>query len=63
MSPKYNSLAIDETFREFDNDTSLDNSFEPELHVIVNARYGKTPTLLAASSDVQPVKGSITVSF
>jgi hypothetical protein len=62
VSPKYSSLAIDDTFRELDNDTSLENSYEPNLQVIVNVHYGKTPKL-AASSDVLAVKGRITVSF
>jgi hypothetical protein len=63
VSPKYSSLAIDDTFREFDNEVALENSYEPDLQVIVNVHYGKTPALTAASSDVVSVKGSITVSF
>ena len=63
MSPKHSSLAFDEAVKEFDRD--YDNAFEPELKVIVNANYIKTPRLLLASAqgDAIQVKGSITVSF
>lgn len=63
MSPKYSSLAIDDTFKEFDNDNALENSYEPNLQVIVNVHYGKTPAVPAASLDVMAIQGRITVSF
>ncbi len=63
MSPKYSSLAVDESFKEFDNETALEDSFEPHLEVIVNAHFGKIPSPSATSSDVLNVTGRITVSF
>lgn len=62
MSPKHSSLAYDETTKEFSG-SHFDNDFEPELSVIVNAYYSKTPMSLAASEDVIQIHGRITVSF
>lgn len=60
MSPKECSLAYDETVKEFEADI---DAFEPELKVIVNARYKNAPVAFAASHDVVEVMGRITVSF
>lgn len=62
MSPKHSSLAFDETVKEFDDNCYFDSGFEPELTVIVNANYSKTPSM-ATSLDVIQVNGRITVSF
>lgn len=62
MSPKQSSLAFDETVKEFEAG-HYGNDFEPELKVIVNARYMKSPAAFMTSQDVIEVNGRITVSF
>lgn len=62
MSPKYCSLAFDETVKEFE-ETHFKGSFEPELKVIVNAHYSRSSFSPMASDDVIQVNGRITVSF
>ena len=61
VSPKYSSLAIDETF---DSNNCLDD-FNPELTVIINAHYASSSFSPKTSprSDVTQVQGRITVSF
>ena len=61
MSPKYHSLALDDTLKGYSHN-DLYNNFEPELKVIVSAFYTKNPKSIA-SHDVITVKGAITVSF
>lgn len=59
MSVELNSLAYDEILKELDQ-----QPFEPDLRVIVNAQYLKSPhSPLASQTDVIQVKGRITVSF
>lgn len=62
VSPKQSSLAFDETVKEFES-CQYGVDFEPELKVIVNARYMKSPVSFVASQDVIEVNGRITVSF
>lgn len=62
MSPKYSSLAFDEALKEFDSHF-FDAGSEPNLKVIVNANYTKTPSLAASIQDAIQIRGSITVSF
>ena len=53
MSPKNSSLAFQETLKTHDPEQSIPIDFEPELRVIVNAKYSKTPldsSLLVMSS-------------
>jgi hypothetical protein len=65
VSHQYSSLAFDEALKEFDSQQHYDASFEPELTVLVNERYGKTSLSSATTplSNVLEVKGRITVSF
>lgn len=61
MSPKECSLAFEDTVKEFE-EFHNNGIIEPELTVIVNARYLKSSAHLA-SHDVIQVQGRITVSF
>lgn len=59
VSVEINSLAYDEALKELHQ-----QPFEPDLRVIVNAHYLKTPTCpMASEADVIQVRGRITVSF
>ena len=64
MSPKYSSLALEDTVRDTEGEL-----FEPLLTVVFNAHYSKAPSVLEAApkafsqGDVVQVKGSITISF
>lgn len=62
MSPKECSLAFEDTVKEFE-DVKYDGIVEPELKVIVNARYLKSSFSHMTSEDVIQVQGRITVSF
>lgn len=63
MSPKYSSLAFDDALREIDHEYPVDINFEPDLKVIVNAHYSKTPLTALTSNDVIQIRGRMTVSF
>jgi hypothetical protein len=61
VSPKECSLAFEDTVKEFE-DFHENEIIEPELTVIVNARYLKSSSHMT-SDDVIQVQGRMTVSF
>jgi len=63
VSPKHSSLAFDEAIKDFDRNVHLGIGFEPDLKVIVNAHFSKTPSSSASTNDVVEIMGRITVSF
>lgn len=60
MSPKYCSLAVDDTQAL---ESELDNEFAPDLKVFINQRYATLSGASDTSSDIVAVSGRITVSF
>lgn len=58
MSPKNCSLAFEECVKDLERD----QCFEPDLKVILNARYAKS-SFAQMTDNVVQVKGRITVSF
>ena len=61
MSPKLNSLAIDEDKDHF-QDYGVDEFYQPELKVLVNKRYCRN-SITHQTEEVVKVEGRITISF
>lgn len=61
MSPKYCSLAYDETAK-LDQEVVLEQGYEPQLKIHVKGR-NKLDSYLSAMTDVIQIEGRITVSF
>jgi hypothetical protein len=60
VSPKYCSLAVDDT--QLLSET-LDNEFTPELKVVINQCYATLSEASSTLCDVVAISGKITVSF